>query len=159
MSSCAVSDRRISHHKSHRLPARCRLLFRGVLVLNGNRLFGREVKAVSGLCTYDQLKAVFFRRICGCFYDTAVQTILNGRRKRAITKSDKLIPIGYIRRAFRQSKAEFVILRPANLICTTDVNGRNILFCSFVIAEFTLLPILPVFTLPLVGVSVVSRLR
>ena len=32
----------------------------GVLVLNGNRLFGREVKAVSGLCTYDQLEAGFF---------------------------------------------------------------------------------------------------
>ena len=38
----------------------------GVVVLNGNRLFGREVKAVGGLCTHDQLKAGFFRRIYGC---------------------------------------------------------------------------------------------
>ena len=37
----------------------------GVLVLNRNRLFGRELKAVSGLCTHDQLKGVFFRRIYG----------------------------------------------------------------------------------------------
>ena len=65
----------------------------GVLVLNGNLLFGRERKAVSGLCTHDQLKAVFFRRICGCFYDTAVQTILNGRRKRTVIKSDKFVSV------------------------------------------------------------------
>ena len=127
----------------------------GMFVLNGYGLFGRKGKAVSGLCTYDQLEAGFFCRICGCLYDTAVQTILNGRRKRTIAKSDKLIPIDCIRRSFRQGEAELVILCPANLICTTDVNGRNILFCSFVIAEFTLLPILPVFALPLVGVSVI----
>jgi len=127
----------------------------GVLVLNGNRLFGRELKAVSGLCTYDQLEAGFFCRIGGGFYNAAVHTAFKSRGKRTVAQTDKLIPIGCIRRSFRQGKAELVILRPANLICTTDVNGRNILFCSFVIAEFTLLPILPVFTLPLVGVSVV----
>ena len=40
----------------------------GVLVLKGNLLFGRERKAVSGLCTYDQLEAGFFCRIGGGFY-------------------------------------------------------------------------------------------
>ena len=47
------------------------------------------------------------------------------------------------------------ILRPANLVGTADVNGRNILFRSFVIAEFALLPILSVSALPLVGMAVI----
>ena len=128
----------------------------GVGVLNGNRLFGGESKAVCRLCTHSDLKAVFFCRISMGRNYTAVHTVAERRRQRTVAKADKFIPVGCVGGPLRQSKAEFVILGPANLVSTADINGRNILFRSFVIAELALLPILAVFALPFQGMPVVD---
>lgn len=125
----------------------------GVVVLNRNDLFCLDCKAVRCFRINRYLKAVFFDRITG---RGKVNRLLAVFKRCANIAADpfKLIACGNEFASLWECKAEDIILRPANSVCTADHDFGNGLFRCFVATELALLPILAAFALPLVSVPI-----
>ena len=119
----------------------------GVVVLNRNDLFRFDCKAIRRFCTDRYLKTIFFSRIAG---RAKLNRIFSVFERCANIAADpfKLIACGNEFASLWECKAEDIILRPANSVCTADHDFGNGLFRCFVATELALLPILAVFALP-----------
>ena len=125
----------------------------GVVVLNRNDLFCFDCKTVRCFRMNRYLKAVFFDRIAGRSKFNRIVAVFK-RCCKIAADLFKLIACGNEFASLWECKAEDIILRPANPVCTADHDFGNRLFRCFVAAELALLPILAVFALPLVSVPI-----
>ena len=115
----------------------------GVVVLNRNGLFCLDCKAVRCFRMNRYLKAVFFDRIAGRGKFNRIVAVFK-RCAKIAADLFKLIACGNEFTSLWECKAEGIILRPANSVCTADHDFGNKLFRCFVAAELALLPILAV---------------